>query len=185
MLPQFKFALREDLKDKKEFLPTRGEPKATGWDVRSSDDLIIKPFEYVKIRLGFRALCPDGWWFEMRPRSSTYTKKNMHALYGVVDETYEGEAIFAAQYIPFVEIETSVRFSSGKSWGPEEEDYYYASSKFIAEPLKINFGDAVGQMIPVQRQEIEVISLTNEEIEAEYKSRNATRGAGGFGSTGR
>lgn len=173
MLPQFKFALREDLKDKKEFLPTRGESKATGWDVRSSEDLIIRPFEYVKIRLGFRALCPDGWWFEMRPRSSTFAKKNLHALYGVVDETYEGEAIFACQYIPdtsnWAGMITSQRLIN-----------YFAN-----EAIRINFGDAIGQMVPVQRQEIEVISVTNEEIEAEYKSRNATRGTGGFGSTGK
>lgn len=179
MLPQFKFALREDLKDKKEFLPTKGEPKATGWDVRSSDDLIIKPFEYVKIRLGFRALCPDGWWFEMRPRSSTYTKKNMHALYGVVDETYEGEAIFAAQYIP------SLKLSPLSIVGGYVQRSAVAYDESMFQTLEIKFGDAIGQMIPVQRQEIEVISLTNEEIDAEYKSRNAIRGAGGFGSTGR
>lgn len=176
-MPKFKFALREDLQDKKEFLPTRGEPKASGWDVRSSDDLIIKPFEYVKIRLGFRALCPDGWWFEMRPRSSSFAKKNLHALYGVVDETYEGEAIFACQYIPTFAMK-QISIEGGHRYAVS-----YDSAMF--QTLEIKFGDAIGQIIPVQRQEMEVIGVTNAEIEEEYKARAASRGAGGFGSTGK
>lgn len=176
MLPKFKFALREDLKDKKEFLPTRGEPKATGWDVRSSDDLIIKPFEYAKIRLGFRAMCPDGWWFELKPRSSSFAKKSLHALYGTIDETYEGEAIFACQYIPQLSYYDTI--------------YTHAMAlsmwdTFISNRIEIKFGDALGQIIPVQRQEMEVIEATNVEIEEEYKTRAASRGAGGFGSTGK
>lgn len=177
MSPKFKFALREDLKDKKEFLPTRGEPKASGWDVRATEDLIIKPFEYVKIRLGFRALCPEGWWFEMRPRSSTFAKKHSHALYGVVDETYEGEAIFACQYIPHMQ-----HYQFGMITGDMIESMW---KTYFHNELRINAGDAVGQIIPVQRQEMEVIDATNAEIEEEYKARAASRGDGGFGSTGK
>lgn len=85
-IPTFKFALREDLKDNKEFLPTLAEPKATGYDVRAalekSDAVLnIEPFAYVKIPLGFRAFCPEGWWYELKPRSSTFGKKNLHSLY--------------------------------------------------------------------------------------------------------
>lgn len=172
-IPTFKFALRENLKDRKEFLPTKGEPKATGWDVRSANSLIISPFEHVKIPLGFRTLCPEGWWFELKPRSSTFAKKNLHALYGTVDETYEGELIFACQYIP----DTSI-------WSSEVV-MQRITSCFSNSELVINVGEAIGQIIPVRRQEMNVIEATNEEIEEDYKRRAAKRGAGGFGSTGK
>jgi dUTPase len=179
MIPKFKFALREDLKDKKEFLPTRGEPKASGWDVRSSDDLIIKPFEYAKIRLGFRTMCPEGWWFELKPRSSTFAKKNLHALYGTVDETYEGELIFACQYIP------PFKLGQLPITGGHCQRSAVSFDDTMFQTLEISSGDAVGQIIPVKRQEMEVIEATNAEIEEEYKTRAASRGDGGFGSTGK
>jgi len=57
-IPTFHFALREDLKDEKQFLPTKAEPEASGYDVRAAqkdrNPIIIKPFQYVKIPLGFR-----------------------------------------------------------------------------------------------------------------------------------
>ena len=53
--PIFKFALREDLVGMKKFLPTKGEPNATGWDVRAAWDnhldRVIFPGEYVMIPL--------------------------------------------------------------------------------------------------------------------------------------
>ena len=181
MIPQFKFALREDLKDHKEFLPTRGEPKASGWDVRATEDLIIKPFEYAKIKLGFRALCPDGWWFELRPRSSTFAKKSLHALYGVVDETYEGEIIFACQYIPTADYYNwatpstphTISYPGVKKW-----EQYCLNNR-----LEIKRGDAIGQIIPIERREMVVIEATNAELDADFAARNAVRGADGFGST--
>lgn len=168
-VPVFKFALREDLKDDLRFLPTRGEPKATGWDVRvalpaGQDELVVKPLDYIKISLGFRAFCPDGWWLELRPRSSSFVKKNLHALYGVVDETYEGEIIFAAQYV--------VTFKD------------YNNIREVDCPnLVLKHGDAIGQLIPIRRQEIIVEQMSNEDYDLACKARAATRGAGGFGST--
>jgi dUTP pyrophosphatase len=155
--PTFKFALKEGLSDI--YLPTRGTDKATGWDVKSTDNVTIEPFEYVKIPLGFRMFTPPGWWMELRPRSSSFAKKNLHALYGVIDEDYEGQCIFAAQYIP------------NKNFG-------------TLTPLQIQEGEAVGQMVPVRRLEITVERITNEEYEKICKERNASRGSGGFGSTG-
>ena len=175
MLPQFKFALKEELKDKKEFLPTKAEPKATGWDVRATISINIKPFEHVKIPLGFRSFCPEGWWFELKPRSSTFAKKHLHALYGTVDETYEGELIFACQYIP------SMTYYFGSLAGNLPKLMW---ETFIKNRLQINAGDAIGQIIPIKRQEMAVIELTNAEIEEEFKTRAAIRGDGGFGSTG-
>ena len=158
-IPEFKFALREDLQDKLEFLPTKTESKATGWDVRCAEigDIRLAPFQVAKIDLGFRAFCPSGWWFELRPRSSAFTKKRLHALYGVIDEGYENTLIFACQFLPPPEFKGSI---------------------------VIKHGDRIGQIIPVRRQEMKVTAVSNEEFERLCVERGGVRGTGGFGSSG-
>src|SRR3990167_2191541 len=138
--PTFSFALREDLKDEKTFLPCRAEPLATGYDVRAAmpdrKTLVIRPGQYIRIPLGFRAFCPQGWWFKLVPRSSSFAKKSLHALYGVVDEAYPSEVIFAALFLPDI-----------CTLGCE---------------LKIEFGEAIAQIIPVRRQEMLISEISNE-----------------------
>lgn len=158
-IPNYRFARREDLSNNPEFLPTRAEGAATGWDVRAAlvgeAKIQIKPFEYFKIPLGIRAFCPPGWWFDLKPRSSTFAKKHIHALYGVIDETYDRELVFAGQYIPDV------------------MPAFYS--------IEIKFGEAIGQIIPVFRQEMTVEDISNEEYLKLCNARGTTRG--GFGST--
>lgn len=168
--PNFRFALRDDIKDDKRFLPTRSEPKASGYDVKAAFTnkmpLIIKPFEYFKIPLGFRAFCPAGWWLELRPRSSTFSKKNIQSLYGVIDEGFEGQMLFAGQYIPTLNIYRDI----------DKVDTYFPE-------LTINYGDAIGQLIPIRRQEMNIGEMSNEQYDQACKERNGIRGIGGFGST--
>jgi dUTPase len=159
-IPVFKFALREDLVNEPQFLPTKGEPMATGWDVRAAQpdrkDLIIRPGQYVKIPMGFRCFCPEGWWYSFLPRSSSFAKKSLHCLTGTIDFSYEDQLLLAAQFLPDV-------CSLGKE-------------------LNIKFGEALGQIIPYRLQNMEVNSISNEEFEKLCKERNGTR-KGGFGST--
>jgi dUTPase len=185
MVPVYKFALREDIRGEKQFLPTRAEPKATGWDVRAAmhdkQSITVAPFQYAKIPLGFRAFCPDGWWLSLKPRSSTFAKKNLHALYGTIDETFEGEMVFACQYIPSMELFELNYFTEGNPTAPQRVAMFDASK---LPSLTINFGEAIGQLIPIQRQEMEVVEMSNDEYDADSKERDAVRKAGGFGSTG-
>jgi dUTPase len=188
MVPVYKFAIRKDLADVTEFsfLPSRGSERASGYDVRAAFEdrksITVQPGEYVKIPLGLRAFCPEGWWYEVRPRSSSFAKKNLHALYGVVDEDYEGQLIFVAQYLPEFEFETELDIV---------EPYYEVAGRTEAKTtlngpnLTINFGDAVAQILPVKRVEMNVQSTSNEELDELYASRNGARGTGGFGSTGK
>jgi len=177
-IPNFKFALREDLQDTGDlFLPTRATPKATGWDVRAATEnrqpLVIKAGEYVKIPLGFRVVVPEGWWYELKPRSSSFTKKNLHALYGTIDSDFENEALFACQYIPNLVVQ---------SFGDDS----YSSIMRVKnklESIKIKFGEAIGQIIPVRRQEMNVEIISNNDCDELYAIRGDKRGLGGFGST--
>lgn len=159
--PEFKFALREGLSD--EFLPAKADPLATGWDVRAATTLTIQSGCYSLIPLGFRTLSPPGWWLRLVPRSSTFTKKHLHCLYGVLDESWEGESCLACYWLP---------------GNPCEGDP--ARLGFTT----INKGDRIGQIIPFRRQEMVVSKVSNQEIDELFLNRGAERGAGGFGSTG-
>ncbi len=157
-LPIFSFAVKEGLTS--QFIPTKADPLASGYDVCAAKDISIRPYEFFKIPLGFRSFCPAGYYYELHPRSSTFTKRNFHCLVGIVDESWEGETLFAGQYIPD------------------------ASTMVCKETIDISFGERIGQIIPKQRVEIATATITNEEMDHLFKQRNASRGSGGFGSTG-
>jgi dUTPase len=160
-IPKFMFALREDLKNDKHFLPSRAEPYATGWDVscatKDHKDLVVRPGAYVKIDLGFRVFCPDGWWLKLEPRSSTFTKKSLHSLCGVIDSSYEGSMAYCGFYSPDVNA--------------------------MGKDLVIKFGERIGQIIPVLRQEMIVDEISNGDYDKFCEKRNGVRKTGGFGSS--
>lgn len=170
-IPEFKFCLAENVTDEK-FLPTRSESADTGWDVRAACRVEFYPTAMIKIPLGIRCFAPKGYWLELRPRSSTFGKKQLHCLYGVIDERYEGELLFACQWIP--------QLSLSKDGNTLQEGWSPANS----EPFVIEEGDRVGQLVPVKRQEMRVSLVSSDEFNQLVKERGGKRGSGGFGSTG-
>lgn len=174
-IPTYKFALTKELiencKDTQfkpeDFLPTRTESKATGWDVRyaGKEQLTLYNGCYFRAPLGFRIFCPDGWWMSLKPRSSTFFKNNIHALYGTIDETFPQEAMFCGQYLKD-EAQESYRFPD--------------NFKFS---VKIDFGDRIAQFIPKKRQEMNVEMVSDEDYDLLDAKRNAERKSG-FGSSG-
>ena len=169
-VPTYYFALTEELEkackgtqfNPEDFVPTRSEPDASGWDVRCAKPggVDLLPCCYYMIPLGFRSYCPKGWWAKLDPRSSSFTKRHMHALYGNIDECFSKQWFFACQYMP---------------------DGCIINNKNHPERLK--FGDRIGQIIPVRKQEMNVKVITNEDLEEKYNKRGAIR-KGGFGSSG-
>jgi dUTPase len=155
-IPIYRFAVRDGLDSK--FVPSQADPDATGWDVRCAESggVVLEAMQYAKIRLGVRMFAPKGWWLELRPRSSSHFKKNLHCLYGVIDETYENELMFSCQYVPMV------------AW---------------TNKMKIEFGERIGQVIPVRKQLMVASEVANEEFDRLCEKRGGKRGTGGFGST--
>lgn len=172
-IPEFKFALTEGLDCS--FLPTKSEPLATGWDVRyaGKEEIVLKPFDTVKLPLGFRMFAPPGWWLELRPRSSTFAKKNLNCLYGVIDQTFSQELLLGAQWLPPLPTFNPKGFFPAKVWSD-----YLDKNTLIITP-----GEKLGQVIPVKRQVMSVVPITNEKFDELCVERNAER-KGGFGSTG-
>lgn len=178
-IPEFKFCLEEGCGE--EFLPVRSEPTATGWDVKAAADLKLLPFQKALIPLGIKCFAPPGWWLELRARSSTFAKKDLHSLYGVIDNGYEGSIKFACQYLPELKLELSTSFNFGI---PIQDPKTVYANCAEAPLLEIKKGDKIGQLVPVKLQEMSVSAVSTEEFEALCKERNGQRGAGGFGSTG-
>jgi len=174
--PKFKFCLEDWLPElceqqskkyktdfrPEDFAPTRAESMSVGWDVRcaESDGIILEPSRYIMIPLGFRMFAPKGWWLKLVPRSSTHSKKHIHALYGTIDESYENQLYFSGQFIPDChEIITANRLK------------------------RIMFGERIAQVIPVKRQDMTCSVISRSEFDTLCKKRNGSRGEGGFGST--
>jgi dUTP pyrophosphatase len=159
--PTFKFALREDIKDDKRFLPSKSEPNAVGFDVRAAPknhkDIILRAGQYFKIELGFRMFAPEGWWVALHPRSSSFIKKYMHNLIGVIDTDFHSELVFAGQYIPDL--------------------------SSMGNDLRIEFGDRIGQILPIRKENMDVIEINNVEYDELCVKKNPVR-KGGIGSTG-
>lgn len=160
-IPTYSFALRADLEDDKSFLPTRAEELSSGWDVRCAPEdrksIILRAGQYAKIPLGFRAIPPKGWWFQLVPRSSTFAKKSLHCLYGTIDWGFRGSLVLSVQYLPDI--------------------------RHLGTDLELKFGEAIGQIIPVRLQEMNVEHISNEDYDARCKAEVNKRGTGGFGST--
>lgn len=162
MVPNFIFSVNEGLDSS--FLPNQTDPTATGYDVRSSKNYELIPYQYNLIDLGIRAIIPDGWWLQLNARSSSFAKIHLHYLTGIIDQSYTGQIKFACQWIPDSQ-----------------------NLKELADTghLKINKGDRIGQLVPyrLEKMNVELVSETQFDILA--KERVAIRNPAGFGTTGK
>lgn len=165
MTPNFHFAPLDSLLEKcqgtefkpSDFMPTLQNPSDTGYDVRAAEDVIINPGAYFKISVGLKVLAPPGWWLESRPRSSTFFKKCCVTHTGTIDNGYP-EAIRAA-------------------------GIYLPDSNCSHKPLKISFGERIFQFLPMRLQHMNIIQLSEAEIDQMHKESKSSR-TGGIGSTG-
>ena len=157
--PSFHFKVLGDL-DPNIFLPSKKNITDTGYDVAAAEDCVIQNNSYVLIPLGIAMIAPPGWWIELRPRSSTFAKKKLHALYGVIDEEYENQIMLAVHFME-----------------PLDGDFFNTS-------LKIAKGEKIAQLVPVKRVDMNVVHVSSEKFDEMSKERNGKRGLGGFGSQG-
>ena len=168
----------------KGYIPERSGDLAAGFDVRNAGpDISLRPFEKVRIPLGFRMMVTQGnWWCDLRPRSSTFTKKDLHCLYGVIDEDYEGQVLFAAQYIPTLNLK-KISYYHMKE-GTTNNYFSMLKRQYENDVVVIEHGEKIAQMIFLPRYEFKAVVINNEEFDKMAKQRGAERGIGGFGSTG-
>lgn len=171
-IPEFVFSLSNNSDNS--FIPSQATEQDTGWDVRAAESITLRPTEKALIPLGIKCFAPEGYWLELRPRSSSFGKKSLHALYGVIDEGYENQLFFACQWIP--------SFFEGKCLNANICDNI---STYLSRNLIIDKGERIGQIIPVRRQSMKISVTSEEEFQNLCQDRGFKRGLGGFGSTGK
>lgn len=78
-------------------LPGAQQPKRTretdaGWDIFAYEDHNLVPGNVIYLRTGLRVNAPEGYWYEIRNRSSI-TKEGLIILQNTIDAGYTGELL--------------------------------------------------------------------------------------------
>jgi dUTP pyrophosphatase len=72
-------------------IPTRGSPKAAGYDLYSTESYTLRPNERRLFKTGLSMAIPSGMYGRIAPRSGLAFKKGVDVLAGVIDEDYRGD----------------------------------------------------------------------------------------------
>ncbi|NLV93897.1 MAG: dUTP diphosphatase [Candidatus Riflebacteria bacterium] len=75
------------------FLPVKGTPGSSGYDICASEHLVIGPGCYAKVPTGLHIEMPHGLEAQIRPRSGLAAKFGVTVLNapGTIDSDYRGE----------------------------------------------------------------------------------------------
>lgn len=71
--------------------PSYAKEGDAGIDLRSAENLIIKPGERATVKTGIKIAIPPGFLGLIKDRSGLASRKGIHTLAGVVDPNYRGE----------------------------------------------------------------------------------------------
>lgn len=130
-----------------------------GLDIRSIEDVVLKPGETRVIKTGVKLKLPKGYEAQVRPRSSI-SKRGVLIHLGTVDNGYRGEVGVTA---------TNLASSGDKNWCEVSLDH--------PRTIKIRKNDRIAQLVIKKYEEVELIKV--QEVD-----ENTKRGSKGYGSTG-
>ncbi|WP_158750480.1 dUTP diphosphatase [Acidobacterium sp. S8] len=141
-----------------------------GFDLYSIEDITLEPGVPVKVRTGIAVEGPEGLGFVLGDRSSMAAKGVTYAG-GRIDAGYRGEILVCLVNVnqPKYSLDL-VRDAQGAVTDVE--------LRRTDASVPIRKGDKIAQMSPFQ-------SMTHLEIDAVETLSDSTRGAKGFGSSGR
>lgn len=77
--------------------PTRSYEGDAGFDLYCSESMVLQPGDYLDIPTAVQVALPTGYWALITGRSSTWRKRNLLVVDGVIDNGYRGE-LFSAVY---------------------------------------------------------------------------------------
>lgn len=127
-------------------IPTKVRDDDAGYDLYSIDEYIIKPMERTLVKTGVSLEIPSGYYGHISDRSGMALRKGAHCLGKVVDPSFRGE-------IGVIILNT---------------DMY--------EPIKIQSGDRIAQMIFKKYENVSFVESSDlEKTERDEK---------GYGSSG-
>ena len=90
-------------------IPTKAYEGDAGLDLYLSEDVIIRPQEFVDAPTGVAGALPDGTWGKISGRSSTLRNYGLVVAEGVIDQGFRGELLIGL----FNVSRSAVRLSEG------------------------------------------------------------------------
>lgn len=79
--------------------PSKAYNGDAGWDLYSSQDVVIPAGQSVDVEIGIAIELPVGAWCHILPRSSTLRKHKLNVISAVIDCGYRGQLFVMAQNI--------------------------------------------------------------------------------------
>lgn len=137
-------------------LPTRGHPTDAGLDLYADEDVWIHFGQVVKIKTGIAMEIPEGFYGDLRSRSSFWSLGML--VSGTIDSAYRGEII--------VVMGRPCHLVDKEGWTPID-------AKSL---IQIKRGDKIAQLVLTQIITPAVVEVT--------ELSETQRGCNGFGSTG-
>ena len=141
-----------------------------GFDLYSIEDLTLEPGVPVKVRTGIAIEGPPGWGFVLGDRSSMAVKGITYAG-GRIDAGYRGEILVCL-------INVNQPRCRLRSTHNSEGLLTDVSLEYTDVSVAIHKGDKIAQMSPFQAN-------THLEVTVVAELSDSSRGAQGFGSSGR
>lgn len=141
-----------------------------GFDLYSIEDVVLEPGLPVKVRTGIAVEGPPGWGFVLGDRSSMAARGVTYAG-GRIDAGYRGEILVCLVNVN--QPRYSVRSNRDAAGGITD-----VALEQTDVSVTIHKGDKIAQMSPFEAQ-------TRMEVPVVEELSATTRGANGFGSTGR
>lgn len=142
-------------------LPAKARRSDAGWDLYATSDITIYPGQVLKHPLNIKLQLPTGTWAEITSKSGLGAK-GLLVYAGVIDEEYRG--------IPHV-VMTNV-------WLIDQLDEH-GIPLMRTTPIVIKKGEKLAQLI------MNPYSPNFFVTQVDKVDDNTSRGAGGFGSTGK
>ena len=71
--------------------PTKSHMTDAGYDLFSTEDVSLKPFQRKVVKTGIKLSIPAGFYGRIAPRSGLAVKNGIDVLAGVIDSGYNGE----------------------------------------------------------------------------------------------
>lgn len=133
-------------------------PGDCGWDLSALSDVLIPAHDVVDVAINCRIELPDGYWAEMKARSSI-AKRGLQIDAGTIDNGYRGPLFVVCR--------------NTKLPQPDEIE------KARPHGIHIKAGERIAQLVFHKLED-----LWDEEVD-EIDIRGSSRGESAFGSTGR
>jgi len=142
--------------------PFRANESDAGYDLFSTEYIVIEPFQRKLVSTGVNVEIPQGFYGRVAPRSGLACKKGIDVMAGVIDSGYRGEVKVLLINLNF----------EGYNLQPNAFEAMFGS----ANKTEIKPGDRIAQLIIEKCHTVEWKSMKTLE--------DSQRGEGGFGSSG-